>query len=226
MALIIISAANVMAEPLSAMSSDDLVALLDLNAASSESGKSADSAKESAVASECGTPVAVTAHDMMTKVYGVLDSNLPKENCRQGARAALALDPEEEFSSLWLDTDSGYAIDFRGMCPEVSAMARFDNNDLSDFCFFFLFPRDEENIGFGKRPEHGIFCGSLLQEMHDMGLEAGADRDTDDLFNVLGSYEGNLVDVRLVDDTEGDRYILIVGVEPGAFSAADDLAAL
>ena len=45
----------------------------------------------------------------------------------------------------------------------------------------------------------------------------------------MGDYQGSLVDVRLLDDRNSDgsgRYILILSVEPNAFTAADDVAAL
>ncbi len=226
MATMMIFAMNAFAAPLSSMSSDDLVTLYEINSAASASGRTADSAKGSAVAVESGQPVELTAHDLMTKVYGVVDSSLSEDECRRSVRSCLALEPQEDQSALWLDSADGYGVNYRGMQPEVSAMARYENGELSDYCFFFLFPMDEKDTRFGERSEQCEFCGSLLQEMHDMGMTAGADRLTDDLFNVIGEYEGNLVDVRLIGDAGSDRYILIVGVEPGAFTEADNLAAL
>ena len=64
--------------------------------------------------------------------------------------------------------------------------------------------------------------------MADIGLPMDLNTATDDLFEAVGDYNGSFVDVRLLDEKNegGDgRFILILSVEPGAFTAADDIVA-
>lgn len=113
------------------------------------------------------------------------------------------------------------------MQPEVSAMARFGNETLIDFCFFFMFSYQEDSKGECTRRQ-ADFCGSLLQEMHDIGIPMGRDSLSDDLFDISGSYKGNFVNVRLMEEQTADstgRYILILSVEPEGFMPADDIYA-
>ena len=49
--------------------------------------------------------------------------------------------------------------------------------------------------------------------MHDIGIPMGRDSLSDDLFDVSGSYKGNFVNVRLMEEQTADstgRYILIL----------------
>ena len=83
-------------------------------------------------------PVEVTAEDLVTKVYGVIDPSVSKHECSDQVFRILRLRPEEDNAALWLETSGGYGISYYGMQPEVSAMARFGNETLIDFCFFFI----------------------------------------------------------------------------------------
>ena len=83
------------------------------------------------------------ALDLITKVYGVLDRTSTRNECMSGAIDSLAIVPHEEQNCLWLDSDNGYNLAYRGMAPQVSAMARFDSDgSMTDYCYFFLFPYD------------------------------------------------------------------------------------
>lgn len=167
--------------------------------------------------------VGLTAEDFITKVYGVVDSGLGKEATRRAVCDALNIAPTEDEFGLWLERKDGYNIDYYGMRPEVSAMAAFDNDSVSNFGYFILFPyergcRDEANV------KQCSFCGSLLQEMRDIGLGLGSVPSEDALFEVVGSYDANVVDVRLVEEmptaNEGGRFILVLTVEPGVAMAS------
>ncbi len=64
--------------------------------------------------------------------------------------------------------------------------------------------------------------------MHDIGIPMGRDSLSDDLFDVSGSYKGNFVNVRLMEEQTADstgRYILILSVEPEGFMPVDDIYA-
>lgn len=212
----------------STMSVEEVSALLaQAKDASDHTAASAKDAAASASEEPVLLPVSLTAEDMVSKVYGVLDTGLDKQGCVSEARRLLRLTPEEDHGALWLETDGGYSVNYYGMVPEVSAIARFGDDKVSDYGFFFLFP-------YGSGDKHSSirrqadFCGSLLQEMADIGLLMDLNTATDDLFEAVGDYKGNFVDVRLLDEKgEGDsgRYILILSVEPGAFTAADDIVA-
>ena len=57
----------------------------------------------------------------------------------------------------------------------------------------------------------------------------GVDTSADALFEACGDYNGNFVNVRLLDEKMGNsegRYVLYLSVEPRAFTPADNLAAL
>lgn len=177
-------------------------------------------------------PVSLTAIDMVSKIFGVIPPEVSKDECVRQSQKLLCLTPEDDCGALWLETGSGYGVDYYGMSPEVSAMARFADNAAEaageeagvnsgpyDFGFFFLFPYTSATRQQTIR-DQADFCGSLLQEMADSGLAMDLDTATDDLFEAVGDYRGSLVDVRLLDERQdaGDgRYILILSVEPHAF---------
>lgn len=158
--------------------------------------------------------VAVTAHDLMTKVYGFIQDSCTRADCIAGARTTVNLTPDAEGADLWLDSGDGYRLSYSGMMPDVSAMARtaLDNDSVREYCFFFLFPYngtvDKENATRSQAD----FSGTLLQEMADMDMPLGADAGTDDLFDVEGGYQGRQVNVRLLDDIASGRYILMLAV--------------
>lgn len=178
---------------------------------------SAPSAKESATpGSESGTGyVDVTAHDLMTKVYGFIHDSCTRADCIDGARNTVNLTPDSEGDDLWLDSADGYRLCYDGMIPDVSAMARIAHNDsVREYCYFFLFPYNTENPAdkVAATRSQADFSGTLLQEMADMEMPLGADADTDDLFDVYGGYLGRQVNVRLLDDHDSSRYILMLAV--------------
>lgn len=205
------------------MSAEEISALL-ADAPDSSSAAKATVAPEHAI---MALPVEVTAEDLVTKIYGVIDPSVSKHECSNQAFRVLRLRPQEDNAALWLETSDGYGISYYGMQPEVSAMARFGNETLSDFCFFFLFPYKEDSKRECTRRQ-ADFCGSLLQEMHDIGIPMGRDSLSDDLFEASGSYKGNFVAVRLMEEQTADnegRFILILSVEPGGFLPVDDIYA-
>lgn len=165
-------------------------------------------------------PVELDARDMVTKVYGIIDPGLSKSECVSRTRKLLSLTPGEEEGVLWLDSDQGYRINYYGMLPETSAMARYGHTGIADYGYFFLFPYSNGGKAQTIR-QQADFCGTLLQEMHDNGLPMDLNTATSDLFEAVGDYHGSLVDVRLLDEPgEGGagRFILILSVEPNAFT--------
>lgn len=216
----------------STMTSAEISALLDRIPAAADAGPQAVPAKGTVMPADSMTPlpVDVTALEMLTKVYGCISPRVSKHECVDSSRRIIRLTPLDDNGTLWLDTDGGYRLNYYGLVPDVSAMARFDgdNESLSDFGYFFLFPYAGSSRRDGMKKQTD-FCGTLLQEMADMGLPMDLNTATDDLFEAVGDYQGSLVDVRLLDDRNSDgsgRYILILSVEPNAFTAADDVAAL
>lgn len=182
------------------------------------------------------TPVKVTAKDLVTKVFGVADSNLNGSDLKKSVAKSLSVTPQEDEGGLWLDPTDGYAVSYYGMVPQVSAVAMYDGDDsdhLAYFSYFFLFPyangsRDNANY------EQCAFCTTLLQEMEDIGMDMGGATPTDALFEAIGNYGENTVNIRLVeqnsnsttvvdpDHASGDgRYIIVLNVEPGAYNEAD-----
>ena len=166
--------------------------------------------------------VTVNADDLMTKVYGLLSTNLTKSATKKEANRLLNVTPSDEEGVLWLDSETGYGLDYYGMTPDVSAMARFYDPEtadttnmatakVNDFGFFFLFPYDNNDKESVNRNQ-ADFCGALLTELKDMGVALGVNEASSDLFEVLGTYNGNNIDMRLFD--EGSRYVLMLAVEP------------
>lgn len=211
------------------------------NEPASETTEAAADVLVAKVSSMMPTPVIVTAADLVTKVYGAIalptvsDENaqdLSQKDRLLKAGKALRLRPEEDETGIWLDSSSGYRVSYSGMTPEVSAVAQFDDNNLSSFGYFFIFPyvagqRDEANSN------QCAFCGSLLQEMYDMGSILGvpADEDgaDDPLFSALGSYEGNHINVSLREQRKPDasgRFLLVLEVTPDVYNLYDSVMAM
>lgn len=181
------------------------------------------------------TPVKVTARDLVTKVFGVADHNLSSEELKAQTAKSLDITPVEDEGNLWLDPTDGYAVSYYGMVPQVSAVAIYDTKDgeLSNFSYFFLFPYSagsRENANY----EQCAFCTSLLQEMEDLGMEMGTRSDSDALFQAVGNYGENLVNLRLVEQQGDDtyiidpdmasgngKYVLVLDVEPDAYTESD-----
>lgn len=211
----------------SAMTVEEVSALL--SQAGQAAGQASVSAKDTAGSAGAVVllPVELTAEDLVTKVYGVVDPCVSKDECVRKSRELLRLTPEDDSGALWLETAGGYGVNYYGMIPDVSAMARFGNEKVSDFGYFFLFPYNAGDRQSGIR-EQTDFCSSLLQEMTDIGLSMDLNTESDDLFEAVGDYKGSFVDIRLLDERNesgSGRYILILSVEPGAFTPADDVMA-
>ncbi len=206
----------------SAMTVEEVSALL--SQAGQAAGHASVSAKDTAVVL---LPVELTAEDLVSKVYGVVDPGVSKDECVRKSCELLRLTPEDDSGALWLETAGGYGVNYYGMIPDVSAMARFGDEKVSDFGYFFLFPYSAGDRQSGIRGQTD-FCASLLQEMTDIGLSMDLNTETDDLFEAVGDYKGSFVDIRLLDDRKENgsgRYILILSGEPGAFTPADDITA-
>lgn len=188
-------------------------------------------------------PLELTARDFVTKIYGVLDAGVSRDDCVSQSRALLDMTPGEDEYGLWLESADGFRIDYYGMQPEVSAMAGFEGDTLDRYGFFFLFPYEAG----GRQTANGRqarFCGSLLQELHDMGLALGTTDARAAIFEAVGEYGPDVVEVRLMEENEaipvdrtsqGDfmdaasiaaadasagRFIVILSVEPDAGIAA------
>lgn len=188
--------------------------------------------------------VSVTARELFTKVFGVASHSLTSDELKREAIRVLNMVPAEDEGGLWLDSSDGYCVSYYGMTPRVSAVAMFDNPEgpVSNFCYFFLFPyagATRERANF----EQCAFCSSLLQEMDDIGMDMGCPESTDALFEASGNYGENLVNIRLIDqnteagtegsaatvadkagrgDAAGGSYVVVVYVEPRAFTEADN----
>ena len=202
--------------PLAAMSASEVSALLAASRGMSESPVIPSHSAKSRKA-------VVDARDLMTKVYGLIDDDASRGDCR-------ALDARDDDGNMWLDSTDGYSLTYCDMTPEVSAVARFDDSDrVSEYCYFFLFPYDATNKHQTVTSQAG-FTGTLLGEISDRCPGMGANPMTSDLFDATGEYEGNFINVRLIDDPtakasaadalagadlnmEG-QYILMLIVEP------------
>lgn len=184
-------------------------------------------AKIGPAASLSAMPLELTAIDLVTKVFGVLDTSLSEKEAVKEAGRCYALTPSADSSGLWLDSADGYVVSYYGMTPLLSAVAHFDNNGASDFCYFFLFP-----YAPGERHTADMaqcaFCGYLLQEMNDIGLIVGVPDVTDSIFEAFGSYADNALNLRLVEeetDNDSGRFILMLNVTPRSFMPADEIIA-
>lgn len=175
--------------------------------------------------------VHMTAADMVGKVYGVVDPGRNYDEAMSMARERLRIMPSADPYGVWVENRDGYIIDYYGMSPETTAMARFDGEGvLEDFGYFFFFPYEcgDRESANGCQCE---FCRVLLQELHDIGAELDQAQAPDTLFNVVGRYDDKFVELQLVEQltdwqTGDGIFVLSVRVSPGAFTAADDLAAL
>lgn len=174
-------------------------------------------------------PVNVTAADFVTKVYGIFSPDKSKDELCEDCETVLNLLPSEDNMGLWLDSADGFHLNYYGQTiPSMSAMAAVEKDSVTNFGFFFLFPYNDLNREEINR-QQALFCGSLLQEMQDIGAIIGVDTSADALFEACGDYNGNFVNVRLLDEQMGNsegRYVLYLSVEPHAFNEADNLAAL
>lgn len=174
-------------------------------------------------------PLNVTAEDFVTKVYALFSPDHSKHELCEDCENILRLMPSEDNMGLWLDSTDGYQLNYYGqVIPSVSAMANVENDSVTKFGFFFLFPYNDGNHE-EMNHQQALFCGSLLQEMQDIGAVMGVDAATDALFEATGDYNGNFVDFRLLEEETGTstgRYVLYLSVEPHAFTASDSLAAL
>lgn len=176
---------------------------------------SATSRNETAVTSR-QIPVEVTAEDFITKVYGVFSPGRTKDELCADCQKVLDLMPEEDSMGLWLDSSEGYQISYYGQTvPDVSAMATMERDSVAGYGFFFLFPY-EVSSKEEMNARQAAFCGSLLQEMQDIGVVLGENQMADALFEVSGDYKGSTVDVRLIDEDRTDgsgRYVLYLKVD-------------
>ncbi len=170
------------------------------------------------MAANARQPVEMTAEDLITKVYGLLDRTCSKAEMMKAVRQTTGLVPQEDEYGVWLDTGDGYTIDYYGLTPEVSARASYDEGgSLTDYGYFFLFPYASGDRASANAAQ-ADFSGTLLQEMLDMELGMEADTVSDALFEASGEYGDISVDVRLVEEhNTGDksgRFILILSLIP------------
>lgn len=193
-------------------------------------------------------PLNLTARDFITKVYGFVEDETTREGTVKASGRLCGLVPQEDEFGLWLNPECGYAVSYYGMTPDVEAMARFEKERLSNYGFFFLFPY-KEGMREDANRRQSEFTGCLLQELHDLGLVVSLNEATDAIFDAVSDYEGNFVDLRLIEEVvspDGSeypdkmsakceasamtpeskgRFILILNVEPGGFTVSDNLAA-
>lgn len=163
-------------------------------------------------------PIDITATDLVSKVYGVLDPTLDKETLEKEAGRIMLLVPVEDEGKLWLDSAGGYVLRYCGMQPEVSACAAYDEGGkkLSDYTYFFMFPykmSDRKRVNEAQCE----FCETLLKEMRAAGMNPGSNVLTDDLFEVEGNYGNKNVNVRLMNDIrslDSGEYLVIMEVVP------------
>lgn len=183
-----------------------------------------------AAAKECKVaPVAVTVDDMLTKLYCAVPDTLERDNALETAFGIFLTAPREDEYGWWLDKDDGYFISYYGMDPDVSAMAYFDpvTGLARNYCLFFIFPYEAGTRELVNK-EVSDFCGTLVQELADRGMQPGVNILTDALFEVVGEYENRAFDIILSDEAEGSpmegNYLLSVSVNPG-ITAEEMLAA-
>lgn len=173
-------------------------------------------------------PLELTAVDLVTKVYGVFDTNLSEAETVEKAGSCYNLTPSADSTGLWLEPADGYVVSYYGMTPEIRAVAHYDENGASDYSYFVLFPYEAGRRGAADY-EQCAFCGTLLQEMNDLGLIIGVPDAADSIFEAFGSMTGNHVTVRLIEQENPDDsglFVLMLDVIPKAFTASDDILAL
>ncbi|MCM1290855.1 MAG: hypothetical protein NC201_02085 [Prevotella sp.] len=194
-------------------------------------------------------PIELSGQDLITKVYGIIEPSnaVTKQDCIQNCISLTNLTPSEDEFGLWLEDTDGYIPSCYGISPKTSALAAYDNNQLENYEYFFIFP-----YSAGEREATNLrqaqFCGSLLQELKDLGLDMAASQTTDALFDVTGDNNNDLVEIRLIDETDNStkdnsqiqltdnqlagttnalrhfpgagRFILILTIDPGASTPA------
>lgn len=173
-------------------------------------------------------PVEASALDLVNKVYGAVDPELCKSDLISETRRQVNMEPQEDEGTLWLDGEDGYVVSYQGMTPDVSACAHFegdsDNDKIADYSYFFLFPyRDNKQVEATE--EQCRFCETLLKEMARSGMQLWNNLASTDLFEVVGNYNDKFVNLKLIDeagDPKEGQYLLIMQVEPRAFTPADD----
>lgn len=167
--------------------------------------------------------VTVSASDLLTKVYGLIPVSLD-ETTMTGEASNLGLMPVADEGGLWLDSSEGYRLAYAGIAPEVSARAEYADGVLAGFTYYFLFPYDCDRTRELANLDQCRFCGSLLQELNDMGADMGASVDDPSLLlDAAGSYADSQVEVQLLD--EENRFVLILAVTPYTTNPADLLLA-
>ncbi|MBD5356927.1 MAG: hypothetical protein HDR88_08000 [Bacteroides sp.] len=173
-------------------------------------------------------PITLTAQDLVTKAYGVVNADMGQREVVE-AITDMHLNPSNEDSRLWIDSADGYVLSYNGMTPEVSAYATFDNETVSGYSFFFMFPYESDAHKVVANYNQCEFCSTLLQELNDMGIDLKANDSSDSLFNAAGSYGDSNLNIALIEDGIADnagRFIVILEVEPNAFTPADELPAI
>ena len=177
------------------------------------------------VSGEGSEAIQVSGHDLLTKAYGTINSINSREGAMEMSQEVMSITPSEESNRLWLDSADGYNIEYNGMTPDVAAMIRLENDSISDYGFFFMFPYSDSDKGRLDATNRQVaFSTTMLQEFEDMGMDLGANAYTNDLFEVSSDYSDSFVALRLIDDQEGERYILLLSVEPNGISEADRVA--
>lgn len=155
----------------------------------------------------------VTVSDLLNKVYGVAPTDLTPAEMAACVSEDISLVPESEDGDMWLDYDNGYMPAYRGMKPLVMAVARYEGTALSGYGYFFLFPYPPHGreAAVSRQAE---FCGCMLQELYDMGLNPGRDRMAEategTLFACCCRNGDDTVDVSLREETadSGGQFIL------------------
>ena len=173
-------------------------------------------------------PITVSASDLISKVYGVVSPSLSPEAMTDSVSDLISLTPSAEDDNLWLDSEEGFNLSYSDMAPETSAVACFDCDSLTNYAYFFIFPY--ENSRETANDRQAEFCGSLLQELYDLGLEMGLDStpvaaeitDNGDslsmtLFSVCARHGLDIIDITLQDqpDVDGGRFLVTLNVAPG-----------
>lgn len=183
--------------------------------------------KDGAATAVAAMPLELTALDFVTKVYGVFDTGLSQNRTVEEAGRCLNLTPTADSTGLWLDSADGYAVSFYGMQPPVSAVAHFDDNGATGYCYFFLFPYSPGQWEEANR-QQAMFCGSMLQEMNDFGLIIGVPDVSDAIFEAFGSYADNHINMRLCEECKPDmsgRFIFMLDITPRSFTHNDFIMA-
>lgn len=173
-------------------------------------------------------PVNASALDLVNKVYGAVDPELCRADLIKETKNQVNMEPEEDEGVLWLDGEDGYIISYQGMTPDVSACAHFegdsDSDKVADYSYFFLFPyRDSKQVQATE--EQCRFCETLLKEMARSGMQLWNNLASTDLFEVVGNYNDKYVNLKLIDeagDPKEGQYLLIMQVEPRAFTPTDN----